>query len=54
MYCNSNPVMGYDPNGNKNWNWGAFWTVVGFIVGSSSGIPASGLAAQRQLMIFIN
>ena len=37
VYCNSNPVMGYDPNGN--WDWGVFWTVVGFVVGSSSGIP---------------
>lgn len=39
MYCNSNPVMGYDPNGN--WDWSKFWkitgTVIGLVVGSFVG-----------------
>ena len=24
-YCCNNPVMGYDPNGTWEWDWGAFW-----------------------------
>ena len=36
VYCNNNPVIGYDPMGN--WNWGTFWRGVGLVATGSVAV----------------
>ena len=41
LYCNNNPVMGYDPDGT--WDWGSFWRGVGYVVTGVSAVVAGAL-----------
>ena len=40
-YCNNNPVMNIDPNGNKRWSWKKFWRGVGMIVTAVGAVVLS-------------
>jgi len=36
VYCNNNPIMGYDPNGT--WDWGLFWNAFTNVVSFGLGV----------------